>query len=52
MKHLPSNTHAEGIYEALVELGFDVISGKPMTITSRSPSQGPEKSFPHSNSQD
>jgi hypothetical protein len=33
MRHLPSATPAEQIYEALVELGFDVISVKQMTNT-------------------
>jgi hypothetical protein len=44
IRHLPSNTPAEEIYEPLVELGFDVISGKQMTTTRRSPSEDPEKS--------
>jgi hypothetical protein len=47
IRHLPSNTHAEEIYEALLELGFDAISVKQMTTTRRSPSQNPLKSnFP------
>jgi hypothetical protein len=34
--HLPHNTPAEDISDALVSLGFDVISVKQMTATRRS----------------
>jgi hypothetical protein len=44
IKHLPSNTPAEEIYEALVDLGLDVISVKQMAISRRSPSEDPGKS--------
>jgi hypothetical protein len=42
IRHLPSNTPAEEICEALVELGFDTISVRQMTSIRRSPSQDPE----------
>jgi hypothetical protein len=42
IRHLPPNTSAEEIYEALVKLGFDTISVRQMTTTRRSPSQDPE----------
>jgi hypothetical protein len=35
--HLPHNTPAEDISDGLVSLGFDIISIKQMTATSRSP---------------
>jgi hypothetical protein len=41
IRHLPPNTPAEEIYEALVELGFDMYS---VTTTRRSPSQDSEHS--------
>jgi hypothetical protein len=50
IRHLPSNTPAEEIYEALVDLGFDVTSVKQITTYRWSPSEDPGKSnlpFPH-----
>jgi hypothetical protein len=44
IRHLPSNTPAEEICEALVELRFDTISVRQMTTTRRSPLQNPEHS--------
>jgi hypothetical protein len=44
IRHLPSHTYAEVIYEALVKLGFDVISVKQITTSRLSPSQVPENS--------
>jgi hypothetical protein len=35
IRHLPSLTPAEEIYEALQELGFDIISDKQMTSSRR-----------------
>jgi hypothetical protein len=43
IRHLPSNTPAEEIYEALVELGFDAVSVKQMTTSHRSPLEDPAK---------
>jgi hypothetical protein len=37
IRHLPINTPAEDICDALVTLGFDVVSVKQMTTTRRSP---------------
>jgi hypothetical protein len=39
LRHLPSNTLSEDIYDGLVTQGFDVVSVKQMT-TRRSPSEG------------
>jgi hypothetical protein len=44
IRHLPSDTPAEEICEALVDVGFDVISVKQMSTTRRSPSEDPAKS--------
>jgi hypothetical protein len=40
IRHLPQNTPAEDISDALVSLGFDVISVKQMTATRRSSPEG------------
>jgi hypothetical protein len=40
ISHLPQNTPAEDISDALVSLGFDVISVKQMTATRRSFPEG------------
>jgi hypothetical protein len=42
IRHLPPNTPAEEICEALVELSFDTISVRQRTSTRRSPSQDPK----------
>jgi hypothetical protein len=39
LRHLPINTPAKDISDALVTLGFDVVSVKQMTTSRRSPSQ-------------
>jgi hypothetical protein len=39
IRHLPQNTPASDICDGLVSLGFDVIRGKQMTTTRRSPSK-------------
>jgi hypothetical protein len=43
IRHLSSNTPAERIYEALVEVGFDAIGVKQMTTSRRPPSEDPAK---------
>jgi hypothetical protein len=43
IRHLPSSTPAEEVYEALAELGFDVMSVKQMTSSRRAlPEAGPK----------
>jgi hypothetical protein len=44
IRHLPTNTPAGEIYEALVDLGFDVASVRQMTTSRRPPSEDPGKS--------
>jgi hypothetical protein len=44
IRHLPTNTPAGEIYEALVDLGFDVTSVRQMTTSRRPPSEDPGKS--------
>jgi hypothetical protein len=43
IRHLPANTLAEEIYQALVALGFDAISVKQMATSRRFPSEDPTK---------
>jgi hypothetical protein len=38
IRHLPINTTAEDISDGLMNLGFDIIFVKQMSITHRSPS--------------
>jgi hypothetical protein len=40
IRHLPFTTPAEDISDGLVDLGFDVISVKLMSVTRRSPEEG------------
>jgi hypothetical protein len=42
IRHLPVNTPAEDICDALVSLRFDVVSVKQMTTTRRSPPEEPK----------
>jgi hypothetical protein len=44
IRHLPTNTPADEIYEALTELGFEVISVKQMSSNRRAPPEGGSKS--------
>jgi hypothetical protein len=44
IRHIPTNTYEENIYEALVDLAFDVTSVKQMITSRQSPSEDPGNS--------
>jgi hypothetical protein len=48
IRHLPSLTPDEEIYEALQELGFDIISVKQMTSSRRPPTESGTNPTNHS----